>query len=230
VDDETKDDNQPEGGSEGQGQQEGSDDTGQGQEGQGEGAQAPVDPLAALLTPEGRQLVSQTAEEVIAERERERQAQADEEAMLGKPDEEVGKEFKGLLEKQRAARSLMPEVQKGFYQQVVSDLVKNVPELAELTPEERQAILNPNLRSDADVLKALMDVVGEKRAAKLVEAATQKAAADTQAAEAAKGVVQKNEQTVPGLGGGAPAGNASSETTDPSKLVSEFFAENPPPE
>lgn len=193
----------------------------------GTGEEAPhVDPLAALLTPEGQRMLGQATEQIISAREAERQAQADESALLEKPDEELGRQYKESIARQQQARDLMPDVQKGFYQGVVADLIKTVPELTQLTPEEKQAVLSPNLRSDAEVLQALMNVVGEKRAASLTEAAVTKALADRDQAKTQGDIAEKDKQTVPGLGSGSPVG-PTGDKTHHDDLLSEYFRENP---
>ena len=189
----------------------------------------PADWLTALTSPQGREMVSQAAEKAIAEREAERQAQDARKAFFEKPDEEVGRQVKEDMAKRDQVVELMPEVQRSFYEGVVGQLLKQVPELAELTPEERQAVLSPELRTDADVLAALFDVVGRKRGGNLSEEAMQKAIEEYEQKKAAEAVAAKDKETVPGLSGGTPVGATSGEV-NPDKLLGAWFAENPAPE
>jgi hypothetical protein len=195
-------------------------------EGAGEDKKEGLDVLSLLGTPEGLRAVDARVEALLASRDEAKKDAEEAESLLQAPDDEVGRRTKEALVRQREKVELMPEVQRDFYAGVVADLIRTVPELAELTPEERQAVLSPNLRTDADVLKALTNIVGEKRAAKVVAAATEKAIETYKQGKALGAIAKGNEDIAPGLEGGKPVGAATGET-DPSKLLSEWFTENP---
>jgi len=185
-----------------------------------------LDVLSLLGTPEGLRVVDARVEQLLASRDEAKRVEEEAESLLQAPDDEVGRRTKEALTRQREKVELMPEVQRDFYAGVVADLIRSVPELAELTPEERQAVLSPNLRTDADVLRALTEIIGEKRAAKVVAAATEKAISDHEQGKVLGAIVEGNQALAPGLEGGKPVGAATGET-DPSKLLSEWYTENP---
>lgn len=190
---------------------------------------APISATDALRTPEGQQILGQQLDTLLGQRDAYRQQDEDERGLLERPDDEVGRQTKEQVARARQMREVYPHARRDFYENTIAPALQSIPELQELTPEEEQVLLSPSLRTEADVMKAIVDVVANRRLTKEMPTKIEEAIAAKAQAKTDEEIAKGNETQVPGLGGGTPA-RATSETTDPDKLLAEHFNENPLPE